>query len=559
MTKDVKTRWYKDAVFYQIYPRSFCDSNGDGIGDIQGIISKLDYLKDLGITAVWLSPCYKSPNDDNGYDISNYRDIMDEFGTLDDWKQMIDGMHQRGIKLVMDLVVNHTSDEHEWFKQSRSSKDNPYRDYYIWRPGRGKNGKKPPNNWTSRFSGSAWEYDETTNEFYLHLFSKKQPDLNWDNPKVRQEVADICNYWFELGVDGFRCDVITYISKTEGLPDGKFNPIICGDEKFVIGPHYHEYMHELNQRAFSKYDSMTVGEGQGITVSNAESIVAEDREELDCIFTFEHQEADAFMTVIPKKFNLKKWKSIFSSWQALPDNCWNSLFIENHDYPRSLPRYGKLEYRKYVAKMLAICINFMKGTPYIYQGQEIGMTNIAGFKPKDYVDIVSKNIYKIAKFFPPLIPVVVWALQKRARDHARVPMQWNAQENAGFTTGTPWMMVNPNYKKINVEESLADEDSILNFYKKINKLRLGNKIIKEGSYTELMHDNKKLFVYTRELDDKKYLVVCNYSSKCATFKIPDEFKELKSNLVISNYSSTPTVLQNTKVLPYEAFVYELTK
>lgn len=559
MTKDVKTRWYKDAVFYQIYPRSFCDSNGDGIGDIQGIISKLDYLKDLGITAVWLSPCYKSPNDDNGYDISNYRDIMDEFGTLDDWKQMIDGMHQRGIKLVMDLVVNHTSDEHEWFKQSRSSKDNPYRDYYIWRPGRGKNGKKPPNNWTSRFSGSAWEYDETTNEFYLHLFSKKQPDLNWDNPKVRQEVADICNYWFELGVDGFRCDVITYISKTEGLPDGKFNPIICGDEKFVIGPHYHEYMHELNQRAFSKYDSMTVGEGQGITVSNAESIVAEDREELDCIFTFEHQEADAFMTVIPKKFNLKKWKSIFSSWQALPDNCWNSLFIENHDYPRSLPRYGKLEYRKYVAKMLAICINFMKGTPYIYQGQEIGMTNIAGFKPKDYVDIVSKNIYKIAKFFPPLIPVVVWALQKRARDHARVPMQWNAQENAGFTTGTPWMIVNPNYKKINVEESLADEDSILNFYKKINKLRLGNKIIKEGSYTELMHDNKKLFVYTRELDDKKYLVVCNYSSKCATFKIPDEFKELKSNLVISNYPSTPTVLQNTKVLPYEAFVYELTK
>ena len=559
MTKDVKTRWYKDAVFYQIYPRSFCDSNGDGIGDIQGIISKLDYLKDLGITAVWLSPCYKSPNDDNGYDISNYRDIMDEFGTLDDWKQMIDGMHQRGIKLVMDLVVNHTSDEHEWFKQSRSSKDNPYRDYYIWRPGRGKNGKKPPNNWTSRFSGSAWEYDETTNEFYLHLFSKKQPDLNWDNPKVRQEVADICNYWFELGVDGFRCDVITYISKTEGLPDGKFNPIICGDEKFVIGPHYHEYMHELNQRAFSKYDSMTVGEGQGITVSNAESIVAEDREELDCIFTFEHQEADAFMTVIPKKFNLKKWKSIFSSWQALPDNCWNSLFIENHDYPRSLPRYGKLEYRKYVAKMLAICINFMKGTPYIYQGQEIGMTNIAGFKPKDYVDIVSKNIYKIAKFFPPLIPVVVWALQKRARDHARTPMQWNAQENAGFTTGTPWMMVNPNYKKINVEESLADEDSILNFYKKINKLRLGNKIIKEGSYTELMHDNKKLFVYTRELDDKKYLVVCNYSSKCATFKIPDEFKELKSNLVISNYPSMPTVLQNTKVLPYEAFVYELTK
>ena len=558
--KNVKTRWYKDAVFYQIYPRSFCDSDGDGIGDIKGIISKLDYLKELGVTAVWLSPCYKSPNDDNGYDISDYRDIMDEFGTLDDWKEMIDGMHKRGIRLVMDLVVNHTSDEHEWFKQSRSSKDNPYRDYYIWRKGRGKNGKRPPNNWSSRFAGSAWEYDKTTDEYYLHLFSKKQPDLNWDNPKVRQEVVDICNYWFELGVDGFRCDVITYISKKEGLPNGKFNPIVCGDEQFVIGPHYHEYIHEINQKAFSKYDSMTVGEGQGITIANAESIVAEEREELDCIFSFEAQEADAVMTAVPVKFRLKKWKKIWSSWQALPDNCWNSLFLENHDYARVVPRYGKLEYRKQVAKMLAICVNFMKGTPYIYQGQEIGMTNIAHYRPKDYVDIVSKRIYNIAKYFPPLIPVVIWALQKRARDHARTPMQWNASENAGFTTGTPWMKVNPNYKTINVEEAMADEDSVYNFYKKLNKFRLGNEMIRYGTYRELYHDNKKLFVYVRELGDVKYLVVCNYSDKCPKFVLPDEFKGLNSKLIMTNYGSTKATLdEKVTLLPYEGFVYELTK
>ncbi|MBO4540116.1 MAG: alpha-glucosidase, partial [Clostridia bacterium] len=387
-----RTRWYKDAVIYQIYPRSFCDSNGDGIGDIRGIISKLDYLKELGVTCVWLSPCYKSPNDDNGYDISNYRDIMDEFGTLEDWQEMVDGMHARGIKLVMDLVVNHTSDEHEWFKQSRSSKDNPYRDYYFWRKGRGKDGKKPPNNWSSRFSGSAWEYDETTGEFYLHLFSKKQPDLNWDNPKVRQEVADICNYWFEKGVDGFRCDVIIYISKEEGLPDGKFNPMLCGDEHFVIGPHYHEYIHELYEKSWSKYDCMTVGEGQGIKRKDAENMVAEDKEELDCIFTFEHQECDAVLTAVPRPFKLTRLKKILNNWQHLPDNCWNSLFLENHDYSRSLPRFGKVEYRKQVAKMLAVIMQCQKGTPYVYQGEEIGMSNIEGLDRKDYKDIVSINI-----------------------------------------------------------------------------------------------------------------------------------------------------------------------
>lgn len=554
-----KTRWYKDAVVYQIYPRSFCDGNGDGIGDIRGIISKLDYLKDLGVTCVWLSPCYKSPNDDNGYDISNYRDIMDEFGTLEDWQEMIDGMHARGIKLVMDLVVNHSSDEHEWFKQSRSSKDNPYRDYYIWKKGKGKNGKKPPNNWTSRFTGSAWEYDETTKEFYLHLFSKKQPDLNWDNPKVRQEVADICNYWFEKGVDGFRCDVITYISKDPDFPDGKFNPAVCGDEHFVIGPHYHEYIHELNQRSFSKYDTMTVGEAQGITIDNAFEAVDESREELDCVFTFEHQtKVDSFLTTVPKKFSLVKWKEIFSSWQALPDTCWNSLYIENHDYPRSLPRYGKLEYREKVAKMLAMSIFFLKGTPYIYQGQEIGMTNFAKLRRKDYRDIVSIRIYDtVKKFAPFLLPIVKWALNKKARDHARAPMQWSDKENAGFTTGTPWMPVNPNYKEINVEQALNDKDGIWYFYKQLNAFRLGNEIIRHGTYKQYYPKDRNVWTYEREYNGKKYVVIANYSDKEVYFVVPNELKEKESKIVMQNYDDSPKSLCECTLRPYESMVYEL--
>lgn len=553
-----RTRWYKDAVIYQIYPRSFCDSNGDGIGDIRGIISKLDYLKELGVTCVWLSPCYKSPNDDNGYDISNYRDIMDEFGTLEDWQEMVDGMHARGIKLVMDLVVNHTSDEHEWFKQSRSSKDNPYRDYYFWRKGRGKDGKKPPNNWSSRFSGSAWEYDETTGEFYLHLFSKKQPDLNWDNPKVRQEVADICNYWFEKGVDGFRCDVIIYISKEEGLPDGKFNPMLCGDEHFVIGPHYHEYIHELYEKSWSKYDCMTVGEGQGIKRKDAENMVAEDKEELDCIFTFEHQECDAVLTAVPRPFKLTRLKKILNNWQHLPDNCWNSLFLENHDYSRSMPRFGKVEYRKQVAKMLAVVMQCQKGTPYVYQGEEIGMSNIEGLDRKDYKDIVSINIYDLAKkVFPPLVPIVRWALRKRARDNARTPMQWSAAENAGFTTGKPWMMVNPNYTEVNVEQQQGDPDSILNFYKKIIAYRKGNEVIRYGTFEEYYPKSNKIFCYERNYNGKRLFIVASFSDKNVAFKVPKGYSFKNSKLVLNNYDDAPVVLSSYVLRPYEAVAYEV--
>lgn len=552
-----KTRWYKDAVIYQIYPRSFCDSNGDGIGDIRGIISKLDYLKDLGVTCVWLSPCYKSPNADNGYDISDYRDIMDEFGTLDDWQEMIDGMHSRGIRLVMDLVVNHTSDEHEWFKQSRSSKDNPYRDYYIWKKGKGKDGKTPPNNWTSRFTGSAWEYDETTGEFYLHLFHKKQPDLNWDNPKVRQEVADICNYWFDKGVDGFRCDVITYISKDSAFKDGKFNPAVCGDEHFVVGPHYHEYIRELNEKSFSKYDTMTVGEAQGITIDNAFECVDESRNELDCVFTFEHQTSvDSFLTTVPKPFSLVKWKEVFSNWQALPETCWNSLYIENHDYSRCLPRYGKLEYREKVAKMLAISINFLRGTPYIYQGQEIGMTNFDDLKPEEYKDVVSLQVFDIAKKIPPIKPIVRWGLNKKARDHARAPMQWNGKENAGFTDGTPWMSVNPNYTEINVEEALNDKDSIWYFYQKINHLRIGNEIIKNGTYKQYFPKDKNIWVYERALGNKKYVVIASYTDKEAVFTLPEELFYKTCKTVIHNYDRE-IYLKSMKLKPYEAVVFEI--
>ena len=447
-----RSRWYKDAFIYQIYPRSFCDSNGDGIGDIRGIISKLDYLQELGVNAVWLSPCYKSPNDDNGYDISNYRDIMDEFGTLEDWEEMVDGMHKRGIKLIMDLVVNHSSDEHFWFQEALKGKDNPYRDYYIWRKGRGKNGKRPPNNWTSRFGGSAWEYHEDSGEYYLHLFTKKQPDLNWDNPKVRQEVHDIVKYWLDKGCDGFRCDVITYISKKEGLPNGKLNVALLGDEHFTHGPNIHAYLHALNKEVLSKYDCMTVGEGPGMNVKHAIDYTSEEREELDTVFTFEHMHTDAFFQFLPRKLKLSRLKKVLAAYQyGLRDKGWNSLYWENHDQPRSIPRFtGDFgDKRKEAAKMLAVALYMQQGTPYVYQGQEIGMMNYPWKSIDEFQDVMVKNLMGIFnKYAPFLKKVAFWALKKKGRDNARTPMQWNDKENAGFTTGTPWLH-SPNYKEIN--------------------------------------------------------------------------------------------------------------
>lgn len=554
----MKTRWYKDAVVYQIYPRSFCDGNGDGIGDLRGIISKLDYIKNLGVDAVWLSPCYKSPNDDNGYDISDYRDIMDEFGTLDDWKEMVKGMHDRGIKLIMDLVVNHTSDEHEWFKQSRSSKDNEYRDYYIWRKGRGKNGKKPPNNWSSNFVGSAWEYDETTQEYYLHLFSKKQPDLNWENPKVRQEVVDICNYWLDMGCDGFRCDVITYISKVDGLPDGKFAIPLVGIEKYCMGPKYHEYIHYLNTNSWSKYDSFTIGEAAGITLDNAAESIDEKVEELDTIFSFEHTNADMYWQFMPHKLSLPKFKKILNDWQQLPKTCWNTLYLENHDQPRSIRRFAG-DYgtrRKEAGKMLAIAMQMQRGTPFVYQGQEIGMTNIV-LKDEEYLDIMAKRIFElIRKIFPPLMPLARYAMARRARDHARTPMQWSDGENGGFG-GVPWMKINPNYKEINVEESEKDPNSILNFYRELHSYRKGNETVRDGDFILHYPKSKDLFVYERKNGDKGLLVICNFKNKEILFELPKGLSFKKSKLGISNYKETPHTLDSFILKEYEACVYEI--
>lgn len=546
----MKTRWYKDAVIYQIYPRSFCDGNGDGIGDIRGIISKLDYIKSLGVDAVWLSPVYKSPNDDNGYDISDYRDIMDEFGTLDDWKEMVKGMHERGIKLIMDLVVNHTSDEHKWFIESRKN-NSEYRDYYIWQKGRGKNGKKPPNNWKSSFVGPAWEYDKESGEWYLHLFSKKQPDLNWDNPKVRQEVADICNYWFDLGVDGFRCDVITYISKKEGYPNGSAS--------YTVGPHYHEYIHELNERSFSKYDSMTVGEAIGITPDNATESIDESVGEMDTVFSFDHMQIDYKYGFLPAKFNLVKYKNILARWQSLPKTCQPTIYLENHDQPRCLPRFvGDYKDKREKAGMsLATAMMFLRATPYIYQGQEIGMTN-CHFEEDEFKDIASLRVFELVKkICPILMPYVKKVMNRRARDHARTPMQWSADKYAGFSTAEPWMKVNPNYKKINVEDSEKREDSLLNYYRKAIRYRKGNEVIIKGGFELVYPEDKRIFAYMREYNGKKILVIANYKNKTVKFRVPEKLLYTDCKLVLSNYADAPEKLDNMTLREYEALVYEL--
>ena len=546
----MKTRWYKDDVIYQIYPRSFCDGNGDGIGDIRGIISKLDYIKSLGVDAVWLSPVYKSPNDDNGYDISDYRDIMDEFGTLDDWKEMVKGMHERGIKLIMDLVVNHTSDEHKWFIESRKN-NSEYRDYYIWQKGRGKNGKKPPNNWKSSFVGPAWEYDKESGEWYLHLFSKKQPDLNWDNPKVRQEVADICNYWFDLGVDGFRCDVITYISKKEGYPNGSAS--------YTVGPHYHEYIHELNERSFSKYDSMTVGEAIGITPDNATESIDESVGEMDTVFSFDHMQIDYKYGFLPAKFNLVKYKNILARWQSLPKTCQPTIYLENHDQPRCLPRFvGDYKDKREKAGMsLATAMMFLRATPYIYQGQEIGMTN-CHFEEEEFKDIASLRVFELVKkICPILMPYVKKVMNRRARDHARTPMQWSADKYAGFSTAEPWMKVNPNYKEINVEDSEKREDSLLNYYRKVIRYRKGNEVIIKGGFELVYPEDKRIFAYMREYNGKKILVIANYKNKTVKFRVPEKLLYTDCKLVLSNYADAPEKLDNMTLREYEALVYEL--
>lgn len=548
----MKKAWWKEAVVYQIYPRSFCDSNGDGIGDLNGITSKLDYLKELGIDVIWLSPVYKSPNDDNGYDISDYEDIMTEFGTMDDFDKMLAAAHERGIKIVMDLVVNHTSDEHPWFVESRSSKDNEKRDYYIWKEG--KDGKEPTN-WGSAFSGPAWKYDEKTDMYYLHLFSVKQPDLNWENPKVRKEVFDMMTRWCEKGIDGFRMDVISLISKPEGYPDAKVVGLYGDMGICANGPKVHDYLKEMNEKVLSKFDIMTVGETAGVTLEEAKKYANTDGSELNMVFQFEHMDLDGGekfkwstkpMPLVPLKENLSKWQ------KGLDGVAWNSLYFCNHDQPRIVSRLGDESdaYRELSAKCIATCLHMMQGTPYVYQGEELGMTNTVFNSVDDFRDLESVNAYRELvesglytdeDMFP--------KIAHKSRDNARTPMQWDASENAGFTTGKPWIAVNPNYKKINVADQLKREDSVFHYYQKLIRLRKENEIIVYGNYELLLPEDENIFAYTRTLDNQKLLVVCNFSKSEQRF---DFSGYENAKVLISNYNRDAG--EDGILKPYEATV-----
>ncbi len=547
--------WCKEAVIYQIYPRSFMDSNGDGIGDLKGITSRLDYLSYLGIDVIWLSPVYKSPNDDNGYDISDYQAIMDEFGTMEDFDELLAKAHEKGIKIVMDLVVNHTSDEHRWFVESRSSKDNEYRDYYIWREGKGEN--MPPNNWGSCFGGSAWEYDQKSDMYYLHLFSKKQPDLNWDNPEVRRNVFEMMTWWCEKGIDGFRMDVISMISKTKEMPDGEINGLYGDYGPYCVhGPNVHKYLREMNEKVLSKFDIMTVGETAGVTTELAKQYAGEDAHELNMVFQFEHVEGDGkYGKWTDEQIPLATLKKTLSRWQNdLYGKAWNSLFWNNHDQPRAVSRFGddRPQYREVSAKMLATCLHMMQGSPYIYQGEELGMTNYPFQSPDDFRDIESINAYKEWCESGRLPHETFWpCMTFKSRDNARTPMQWDDSPQAGFTDGTPWIPVNPNYREINAKAETANPASVFHYYKKLIALRKQNPIMVYGKYELLLEESEELFVYTRTLEQEKLLVVCNFTDKETPFTIPGEF--IGMPCLISNLENSYEK-QDITVKPYEAFV-----
>lgn len=554
-------KWWKESVVYQIYPRSFCDSNGDGIGDLQGIISKLDYLKELGINVIWMSPVYKSPNDDNGYDIADYQDIMEEFGTMADFDELLAAAHQREIKIVMDLVVNHTSDEHAWFVESRSSKENDKRDYYIWREA--KDGKEP-NNWGSCFSGSAWQWDETTQMYYLHCFSKKQPDLNWDNPKVRDEVFNMMTWWCEKGIDGFRMDVISMISKPDGLPDAPVAEGALYADSMVTcnGPHVHEYLQEMNQRVLSKYDIMTVGECAGVTIEHAKKYANAEGTELNMVFQFEHVGLDAGLENKwhKDKIKLPELKANLTKWQKELDQvAWNSIFFCNHDQPRVVSRLGDDSPES--AKCIATMLHMMQGTPYVYQGEELGMTNCPFGPIENYRDIESINAYyELTEAGLRQPEELLSCIAYKGRDNARTPMQWNDQENAGFTTGTPWIMVNPNYKEINVEKELADPDSVFHYYQKLISLRRNSKwseLIVYGDYELLLPEDEHVFAYTRSLGDQKLLVLCNMSDQEVSVALPEEVAVTVKEVLITNSDTVPELHGKVNMTRWQALVVEI--
>ncbi len=555
----MKKTWWKESVVYQIYPRSFKDSNGDGIGDLNGITEKLDYLKELGIDVIWLSPVYESPNDDNGYDISNYQGIMKEFGTMEDFDRMLARAHELGIRIVMDLVVNHTSDEHPWFVESRKSKDNPYRDYYIWKEG--KDGREP-NNWSSCFGGSAWKYDEATDMYFLHLFSPKQPDLNWENERVRRAVYEMMDWWCQKGIDGFRMDVISMISKDPAYPDGELKENGYGDYGPYVynGPRVHEYLQEMNREVLSRYDLLTVGECAGVTVEEARRYANLDSRELNMVFQFEHMNLDGGETFKwnDRKIDLVELKQTLSKWQTqLHEKAWNSLYWCNHDQPRILSRLGNDgdAYREISAKMLATCLHMMQGTPYIYQGEELGMTNVPFSSLEDFRDIESINAYHEYVERGRITPEdMMRYLCCKSRDNARTPMQWNDEKNAGFTKGAPWIMVNPNYPKINAKEQLSRETSVFHYYQKLIRLRKEHEIIVYGNYTLLLPEDPALYVYTRELDGEKLLVVCNFSDQAKDFSLPEGFSPRKLTRLIGNYDR-PAAEVRMELSPYETIVF----
>lgn len=554
--------WWKKSVVYQIYPRSFKDSNGDGFGDLQGIIEKLDYLKNLGVDVLWLSPVFDSPQDDNGYDIRDYRKIYYKYGTNEDMDTLIVKAHEKGIKIVLDLVVNHTSDEHEWFVESYKAKDNKYSDYYFWKDG--KEDGSEPNNWGSNFCGSAWEYSEKRGQYYLHFYTKKQPDLNWENPKVRQEVYDIMEYWFDKGVDGWRMDVIASISKYTDFPDYPEEP----GKKYYTGkmhsngPRLHEYLQEMNREVLSKHDCMTVGEAPGSTAEMARLFSDPERKELNMIFTFEHMNIDRIPGSVNRKWALKPFrltelKKVMSEWQKqLYGHGWNALYFENHDQPRIISRWGNdTIYRTECAKAFATVLHGMQGTPYIYQGEEIGMTNVQ-YRLEEYDDVEIHNAYKELVEIGKSISEEEFmkAVWNKGRDNARVPMQWDDSKNAGFTTGTPWLKVSNRYKEINVKNALEDKDSVFYYYQKLITLRHTEDILTEGDYKLLLPEDEQLFVYERNWNNKKWLIVANMSEEEQLMEkiqncVPENLK-----IIISNYNrnTVPDMLK-----PYEAFILEI--
>ncbi len=555
-----KSEWYKNMSVYQIWPRSFCDGNGDGIGDLWGVLDKLDYIKSLNVDAIWFSPLFPSPNADYGYDISDYMDIHPDYGNLQVFRQVLDGAHARGMKVFMDLVVNHTSDEHKWFIEGRKDKNSPYHDYYFWRKGRTtRSGRRlPPNNWSSVFEGGAWEYDASLDEYYLHVFAKKQPDLNMANPRVREEVKNILRFWLDLGVDGFREDVITFIAKDEGLPSSYPPlPVANGYRHYANRPKAHEYLREFKRDVLDFYDCFTVGESPMTTPDVALRYIDEGGDKvLDEMIAFSHMEADCFMLdMLQLPFNLVKMKRAFSEWQTkLQGRAWNALYIENHDHPRIISRYGSEEYRTESGKMLAAMYILQRGTPFIYQGQEIGMLNTNLTELGMYKDVMAQNNIDVATRFMPR-STAMKLLARSSRDNARTPFQWTDGKNAGFSEGTPWFFVNENYKEINAAQQEDDPNSLLNFYRAILKFKKETPVAVWGDYKEYFPKDKNFYVYAREYEGKRLLVICSFTKKALRFEAPEDFDLYAGQVVFSNYESNFVIMNGFTSRPYEMRVY----